>query len=95
MQSFVIRLCDAEITEFSAMDRNTAMSDGKYICTRAPHGRRHSPAPMLRVGQGSTPTTQGVCSCPIWHALNFKVIPRVSYEHTWDSESHALTKEKT
>ena len=21
------------------------------------------------------------CSCPIWHALNFKVMPRVSYEH--------------
>ena len=35
------------------------------------------------------------CSCPIWHALNIKVMPRVSYEHTWDSESHALTKEKT
>ena len=21
------------------------------------------------------------CSCPIWHSLNFKVMPRVSYEH--------------
>ena len=28
-----------------------------FIHTRAPHGRRHSPAPMLRVGQGSTSTT--------------------------------------
>ena len=28
-----------------------------YKSTRAPHGRRHSPAPMLRVGQGSTSTT--------------------------------------
>ena len=27
------------------------------IKTRAPHGRRHSPAPMLRVKQGSTSTT--------------------------------------
>ena len=21
------------------------------------------------------------CSCPIWHALNLKVMPRVQYEH--------------
>ena len=21
------------------------------------------------------------CSCPIWHALNFKVMSRVEYEH--------------
>ena len=30
------------------------------------------------------------CSCPIWHALNFKVMPRVSYEHG-DYEIHYLT----
>ena len=21
------------------------------------------------------------CSCPIWHSLNFKVMPRILYEH--------------
>ena len=36
---------------------NPWKEEWSYTYTRAPHGRRHSPAPMLRVGQGSTSTT--------------------------------------
>ena len=40
-----------------------------FYITRAPHGRRHSPASMLRVGQGSTSTRkkEKSCSCSIRH----------------------------
>ena len=37
-----------------------------YIYTRDPHGCRHSPAPMLRVGQGST------SNCSIQYSIESK-----------------------
>ena len=45
-------------------------------CTRAPHGCRHSPAPMLRVGQGRS------WNCSIRHKqeLKLKGMPRVLSE---------------
>ena len=54
--------------------------DPIYIYTKAPHGRRHSPAPMLRVGEGGTRTRKRgkSCGCSIRHYYcKFKVIPRV------------------
>ena len=47
--------------------------------TRAPHGRRHSPAPMLRLGQGGTRTRKRrqSCSCSIRHYWKFKVMRRI------------------
>ena len=41
----------------------------------------------LRMGAGDASGRAGQhfdhlrCSCPIWHASNSKVMPRVSYEH--------------
>ena len=54
-----------------------------YIYTRAPHRRQHSPAPVLRVGQGGTRTRKRgkSCSCSIRHRYwKFEVMPRVEYK---------------
>ena len=41
-------------------DNGAILYSSMIWITRAPHGRRRTPAPMLWVGQGSTSTRKGV-----------------------------------
>ena len=63
------------VTNFRVRSIGPLRAQGSHVILvthkRAPHGRRHSPAPMLRVGQGSTSTRKKENAC---RAVRFGII---------------------